>query len=271
MDWTPETELTLTIDGVALEARCWGPPPEAAPTLVLLHEGLGCVALWKDFPRKLTEATGYGVFAYSRQGYGTSDPCPLPRPVDYMTREAVDVLPKVLDAVGVRRAVLLGHSDGGSIAALHAGNVEDHRIRGIILLAPHFFVEDVSIEAIEAARVAYDTGDLRPRLASYHKHVDAAFLGWNGAWLDPAFRDWDITETLDYIRVPVLAIQGLDDPYGTRAQVDDLPERIYAPAEVTLLPDCGHAPQNEKPTETMALITDFLARLDRIEAVEVAV
>ena len=253
------------VDGTRLEARTWGPPPDRAPTLVLLHEGLGCVALWRDFPERLAAATGWGVLAYSRAGYGTSDPCDLPRPVDYMTDEAVRVLPQVLDQAGIRRSVLLGHSDGGSISALYGGHVRDHRIRGMILLAPHFFVEDVSVQAILAARDAYARG-LRERLSRYHANVDTAFRGWNEAWLNPAFREWDITETLWPLQVPVLAIQGDQDPYGTRAQVDVIAQQMYAPAEVHLLDDCGHAPHQDHPHKVMNLVSDFLTRLERIEA-----
>lgn len=265
MDWTPDTDLRIQADGARLEARCWGPPPSAAPTIVMLHEGLGCVALWRDLPERLAAATGWGVLAYSRRGYGRSDPCRLPRPVDYMEHEGEVVLAQVLDAIGFRRGVTLGHSDGGSIAALHLGSVRDHRVRGAILIAPHFFVEDCSIEAIEAARLAWETGGLRDRLARYHADVDCAFLGWNRAWLDPAFRRWDITQALWYLQVPVLAFQGLEDPYGTRAQVEVVEAETYAPAEIHLMEGCGHAPHRERPDEVIATIADFLARLDRID------
>ena len=265
MDWSPGSRLWLNVDGARLEARCWGPAPGDAPIIVMLHEGLGSVGLWRDFPEQVAAATGLGVFAYSRQGYGASDPCTLPRPVDYMSDEAVRVLPPVLDQAGIGRAILLGHSDGGSIAAIHAGTVHDPRVRGLILLAPHFFVEDVSVQAIQAAQVAYDTGEQRARLARHHRDVDAAFLGWNQAWPNPAFRDWDITDTLDHIQVPVLAIQGHQDPYGTAAQVQVIEDRMYAPAEVHLLDDCGHAPHQAQTRQTMDLIQDFIARLIRIE------
>ena len=236
----------ITVHGTRLETASWGPPPEEAATLVLLHEGLGCIALWRDLPERLATATGLGVFAYSRAGYGASDPCALPRPIDYMEREAL-ALPAVLDAAGIRRAVLVGHSDGGSIAALAAGTLPDPRIRGIVLLAPHFFVEDCCITAIAAAGRAYRDGDLKRRLARYHRDVDTAFLGWHDAWLTPAFRDWNIEDCQDYIRVPVLALQGLADPYGTAAQVTALPDRVPAPAEIHLLDGCGHAPHAERP------------------------
>ena len=265
MQWSPGADLWIQTDSARLEARCWGPPPADAPSIVMLHEGLGCVGLWRDLPARLAAATGWGVLAFSRQGYGRSDPCDLPRPIDYMEREAERVLPQVLDAIGFRRGVTLGHSDGGSIVALHLGGVRDHRVRGAILIAPHFFVEDCSIRAIEAAREAYETGDLRDRLARYHTDVEAAFLGWNQAWLDPRFRGWDITQALWYPQVPILALQGLADPYGTRAQVEIIEAEMYAPSEIHLMQGCGHAPHRDRPDEVIETIADFLARLDRID------
>lgn len=265
MDWKPDEDLRIAVGGASLEARCWGAPPDSAATIVLLHEGLGSARLWRDFPERLAEATAHGVLAYSRQGYGASDPCALPRPLDYMEREATGALPQVLDAIGFRRGVLLGHSDGASIAALHAGTVEDFRVRGLVLIAPHFFVEDVSVRSIAAARDAYETGDLRVRLARHHADPDTAFRGWNGAWLDPGFRAWNITDALDYIRVPVLGIQGAEDEYGTAAQLDAL-DAVPAPVEAHILPGCRHAPHLDRPDEVLRLVSDFVARLDRMEA-----
>ncbi len=262
---------TLTIDGVSLEGRFFGPRPDAAPTIVMLHEGLGSVDLLRDFPARVAEATGHGVFAYSRQGYGRSDPIALPRPLDYMTREAVEVLPKVLDAIGFRSGVLLGHSDGASIATLYCGNIQDHRIRGLVLMAPHFFTEPMGLAAIAEAKQAYETGDLKARLGKYHDGVDGAFRGWNDAWLDPDFKAWDIQYAIAYQRVPVLAIQGVDDAYGTLAQIDALDEGLYAPLDRVILDDCGHAPFVDQPEKTLRAVADFIARLDRIEAAEVAV
>ncbi|MCW3476646.1 alpha/beta fold hydrolase [Limobrevibacterium gyesilva] len=253
----------ITLDGKRIETAWWGPGPDVAPTLVLLHEGLGCVALWRGFPEKLAAATGFGVFAYSRLGYGTSDPVPLPRPVSYMHDEARDMLGRVLDAAGIRRCILVGHSDGASIAALYAGGVQDFRVRGLALLSPHYFVEAICLDAIAQARTAYETGDLRARLARYHDNVDVAFRGWNGAWLDPAFRAWDITDALAHIRVPVLQLQGLDDPYGTVAQPHIAEEVAYCPVETVLL-DAKHAPQFEAPTESLSAITDFAHRIFRV-------
>ncbi len=250
--------LILDVDGVSLEAMWWGSPE--TPTLVLLHEGLGSVALWRDFPQRLAEATGCSVFAYSRPGYGQSDPVTLPRPLTYMHDEARR-LPAVLDAAGVRRAVLVGHSDGGSIAAIAAGSRYDPRIRGLVLIAPHFFVEDEGIRAIETIRDAYKTGTLRQSLAKYHRDVDVAFWGWNGAWLDPAFRHWRIDEFLPYIRVPTLLLQGEDDSYGTIAQLRIVEELAYGPVETVLVSGAKHSPHLEAATPVLTAIADFSARI----------
>ena len=256
----------FSVGDVSLEYACWGPPPASAPTLVLLHEGLGCVDLWRDFPERLGQATGFGVFAFSRAGYGQSDKAVLPRPMDYMTLEAEQVLPRVLDATGVQRAVLLGHSDGATIATIYAGSVADHRVRGLIVMAPHYFTEDIGLQAISVARQAYDTGDLRDRLAKYHADPDNAFWGWNEAWLSPGFKAWNVTEVIDYVRVPVLAIQGRQDQYGTLAQIEVLEHRCYAPVDSLVLDECRHAPFQDQPDLVLGAIADYCARLERIEA-----
>src|SRR5215475_6351232 len=230
----------LAIGGSDLEYRMIGPAPDQAPTIMMLHEGLGSAALWGDFPEQLQAATGAGVFVYSRAGYGASSPVRLPRPMNYMHREALDVLPKLLDEIGFRRGILLGHSDGASIAAIYAGGVQDHRVCALALMAPHFIVEDISVKSIAEIKTAYETTNLRERLARWHKDVDNAFYGWNGAWLDPAFRDWDISDYLAYIRVPVAIIQGADDQYGSIRQVEIAREECYCPVETTILAVTGH-------------------------------
>jgi pimeloyl-ACP methyl ester carboxylesterase len=250
------TEIAL--DGKRLETAWWGPAPGAAPTLILLHEGLGCVALWRDFPEALAAVTGCGVFAWSRFGYGASDPVPLPRPMTYMHDEALNVLPRVLDAAGVRRAVLIGHSDGGSIAAIHAGAVQDARVAGVVLIAAHFFVEDLNIASITAIKASYEQGDLRSRLARYHRDVDMAFRGWNDAWLDPRFRTFDITHQVARICVPVLALQGADDPYGTPEQLRVLERDASCPVETRLIAGARHAPHLEAKDTTLAAIVPFV-------------
>jgi pimeloyl-ACP methyl ester carboxylesterase len=258
----------LKIGDAELEYRFVGPPPDAAPTLVLLHEGLGSAALWGDFPEKLAEATGAGVFAYSRAGYGRSTPAKLPRPLDYMQREAFDVLPLVLDAIGFRRGVLIGHSDGASIATIYAGSVEDHRLRGVVLIAPHFVVEDISISSIAETKLLFETTDLRTRLARWHSDVDNAFYGWNGAWLDPKFRDWDISDCLAYIRVPLQIVQGDADHYGTLRQIEIARQECTCPVEVSLIAGAGHSPHREASEMTLQTIAGFANQIlrDRGEA-----
>jgi pimeloyl-ACP methyl ester carboxylesterase len=247
----------MLIDGKTVESRWWGPEPADAPTLVLLHEGLGCVALWRDFPEALAAATGCGVFAYSRFGYGGSDPVTLPRPMSYMHDEALAVLPHVLDTAGVRRAVLIGHSDGGSIVAIYAGAVQDQRVQGVVLIAAHFFVEDINISSIAAIKSTYEQGDLRSRLARYHRDVDVAFRGWNDAWLDPRFRAFDITDYAARIQVPVLALQGEDDPYGTAEQL----RVLKGGAQTHLVAGARHAPHLEAKQATLDLIVPFVQRV----------
>lgn len=252
------TPTPLTINGRHLDAAWWGSPPDRAPTLVLLHEGLGSVGLWRDVPQRLAESTGCGVFAFSRFGYGQSDPVILPRPMTYMHEEAQHVLPRVLDAAGIRQAILVGHSDGGSIAAIHAGATQDKRLFGLVMIAAHFFVEDLNIAAIQQIKQAYEQGDLRQRLARHHRDVDVAFHGWNGAWLDPRFRAFDITEFLPRIRVPILGVQGADDPYGTAEQLRVLERHVRVPIETRLIPGARHAPHLEARDATLAAITSFV-------------
>jgi pimeloyl-ACP methyl ester carboxylesterase len=251
----------IVADGKRLEAVAYGLPPDQAPTIVMLHEGLGCVALWRDFPAKLAAASGHGVFVYSRAGYGVSDPVDLPRPLDYMTREARFSLPAVLEAIGLKRGILLGHSDGASIAAIHAGECPDERIKGLILVAPHLFTEPMGLASIAGARSAYETGDLRAKLAKYHAHVDCAFRGWNDAWLDPEFRTWDISAYLAAIAAPVQIIQGESDPYGSARQIDVARKELSVPPDVAMLPGVGHAPHREATETTIEHIRRFATRL----------
>lgn len=252
---------TLSIGNAQLEYRMIGPAPDKAPTIVMLHEGLGSVGLWGDFPDKLQAATGAGVFVYSRAGYGASSPAALPRKPDYMHVEALDVLPELLDAIGFRRGLLLGHSDGASIATIYAGGIQDHRVRGLVLIAPHFVVEDISIQSIAAIKGTYATTDLRTKLARWHADVDNAFRGWNDAWLDPQFRDWDISESLAYVRVPVAIIQGADDQYGTLRQIEIAQAECYCPVDVTIIPGAGHSPQRDASDVTLKAAADFANRL----------
>jgi pimeloyl-ACP methyl ester carboxylesterase len=257
--WTDGASGLIIADGKRLEAVADGPPPGSAPTIVMLHEGLGCVALWRDFPARLAAATGWGVFAYSRVGYGRSDPVVLPRPLDYMTREARSGLPEVLDVIGWKRGILLGHSDGASIAIVYAGERPDERLLGLALMAPHVFTEDPGLASIAEARRAYETGGLRAKLAKYHRDVDGAFRGWNDAWLDPGFKAWNIEEAVALWRVPALLIQGADDQYGTLAQIRAIEARSPAPVEAMILPACRHSPHIDQPQETLDAIARFCA------------
>ncbi len=251
-------DCDLDLDGLRLEGRWLGPSPADAPTLVLLHEGLGCVGLWGDFPQKLAQATNCGIFVYSRAGYGKSDPVALPRPLTYMHDEAREILPKLLDAIGFRRGLLVGHSDGASIAAIYAGTHDDARLDGIVLIAPHVFTEDMGIASIAATKQDYEHGDLRRKLARWHDNVDCAFYGWNGAWLDPDFRKWDLTEFPPSIRAPVLVVQGEADQYGTMAQVESIAAGCAGPVETVVLPGIGHSPHREAPEAAVAAIAGFV-------------
>ena len=260
IQWSEHPQERIVVAGDALEYSCFGPTPDAAPTLVLLHEGLGCTALWRDFPQKLARETGMGVFVYSRAGYGGSDPVELPRPLDYMTREAVNVLPELLDKIGFQSGALLGHSDGATIAAIYAGTILDERLCGLVLMAPHFFTEDIGLSAIADAKENFDNRDLRSRLAKYHSDVDSAFRGWNDSWLNPDFKAWNVADVLDNLNVPVLALQGREDQYGTLAQIDVVAQKVSGSVTTAILEECRHSPFLEKPAETMRAVVEFIAR-----------
>ena len=247
----------LPIGGSELEYRMIGPAPADAPTIVMLHEGLGSAGLWSDFPDRLQAATGAGIFAWSRAGYGASTPVRLPRGIDYMHIEAQVVLPELLDQIGFRRGLLLGHSDGASIAAIYAGSHQDHRVEGVAMIAPHFIIEDISVASIASIRIAYETAGLKAKLARWHKDVDNAFYGWNDAWLNPGFCSWDISEYLAYIRVPVAILQGADDAYGTLRQIEIAQQECYCPVDVTVLAATGHQPHREAPAATLDAIAEF--------------
>jgi len=261
--------VTLPDEGVLelapqrLEYRMIGPRPDAAPTIVMLHEGLGCVGLWGAFPEQLAAATGAGVFVYSRAGYGNSSPAALPRPLSFMDEEALDVLPRVLAAIGFQRGILFGHSDGASIATIYAGSVQDHRVRGLVLMAPHFFTETMGLTEIRRAGEAFKAGILRNKLKRWHADVDGAFRSWIEPWLNPDFQKWDITEALGYIRVPILILQGAEDQYGTLKQVDAAKEECFCPVEVAILPGARHSPHRDAPVATLDAVAGFTNRLLR--------
>jgi pimeloyl-ACP methyl ester carboxylesterase len=251
----------LQVDGVRLEARWIGPPPEEAPTLVFLHEGLGSTSLWRDFPDRLSVETGCGALVYSRAGYGKSDPVPLPRPIRFMHHEAA-VLPRVLAAAGVREHVLVGHSDGASIALIHSGSAPGAGLRGLILEAPHVFAEPHGLASIAKIGEAFRTTDLRARLERHHgANVDVAFRGWNDVWLHPDFRAWNLEEFLPRIATPILILQGENDEYGTWRQVEAIERQAGAPVEALALAECGHSPHREQPERSLEAMARFVGRL----------
>ena len=247
----------MQLNGVPLEVQKIAGPATAAP-VIFLHEGLGSVSLWTqrgiDWPQQVCNATGRAGVVYSRRGYGQSDPTPGDLPADYMHREAWDVLPALLEALHIDKPVLLGHSDGATIALLYASR---HPVSACIALAPHVLVEEVAVTAITAAKAAFESGGLRDQLARHHADVDGAFRQWNDVWLSAAFRSFDIREDCRRITAPLLLIQGLDDEYGTLRQLDEI--ALAAPHAVRLhLPACGHSPQRDQPEKTLDAVTSFL-------------
>jgi pimeloyl-ACP methyl ester carboxylesterase len=250
----------LAADGRQLEYRWIPPHHRGKPPLVLLHEGLGSAELWRDFPDRLAHRTGSGALVYSRYGYGRSDVLGGPRDIHYLEHEALTSLTAVLAALRIGSPVLIGHSDGATIALIHAA---DGRwpVRGLVLEAPHVFVEDVTIQGIAGARVAYESGTLRDKLQPWHTDVDATFNGWADVWLQPRFREWNIKRHLSGIRCPTLVIQGEDDLYGTVAQVEAIQRGISGPVETLALQGCGHAPHAERPEEVLDAMARFVAAL----------
>lgn len=265
----------VDIDGVFIEVEQIPAPPgsrQGLTPLIFLHEGLGSVSMWRDWPASLCAATGRAGWMYSRQGYGKSSPVADVRgeprqqasgqrsgrlQPDYMHREALEVLPKLLTRLSVENPVLIGHSDGASIALLHAARFS---VNACVVMAPHLFVEDISIQSIEEARVAYEDSQLRERLKRYHDHVDVAFWQWNDVWLSPAFRGFDIREECRTIKAPVLAIQGMDDAYGTMAQIDEVVTAVPH-ANRLALPNCGHSPHRDQPDAVNQAIARFLTTM----------
>lgn len=250
---------TLVVHGQRLEAAWWGPDDATALPLVLLHEGLGSVAQWRDFPAALAARTGRRVLAYSRSGHGRSDPPPAAHTARFMHDEAAR-LPAILDAAGIDAAVLFGHSDGGSIALMAAAH-QPARVAALLLEAPHVFVEEISLRRIAHTTALYRAGDLRARLARYHADVDAAFHGWSDVWLSPAFRDWNLEEYLPHVTCPLLLVQGENDEYGTLRQIETIAAHAAGPVEQLVLPACGHAPHRDQPDEVLARAAAFLSRV----------
>jgi pimeloyl-ACP methyl ester carboxylesterase len=253
----------VVVDGKRLETLWIGPRQSGRPVIVMLHEGLGSIALWKDFPELLVARTGCCVLLYSRYGHGSSDKLMEKRPVTFMHHEGEVVLPELLDKLAIARPILLGHSDGGSIALIFAGKHPD-AVRGLILEAPHVFVEDLSVASITEAKMNYQSTELPQKLARHHAHVDATFWGWNDIWLDPDFRSWNIEEYLAAIRCPVLCIQGEEDEYGTIAQVEAIKAQVPQ-TEIVMVPNCRHSPHRDQSEQTLERMVEFVTRLDTLK------
>jgi pimeloyl-ACP methyl ester carboxylesterase len=253
---SPAAERPVVVGGRTIEAAELAGDAGRAP-LVLLHEGLGSVGLWRGFPQALHEATGRRVLSFSRYGHGRSQPPPQPRTPAFFHTEALDVLPALLAALDAPRPILVGHSDGASIALIHAGR---HPVTALVLLAPHVFVEDVTVAAIRETREQYVGGDLRARMARHHDDPDAAFWGWCDVWLDPAFRAWELDGDVARVRAPALLIQGADDPYGSLEQLDRI-EAATAGAARRIVVGGGHSPHLEHPERVVAAIGAFAAEL----------
>jgi pimeloyl-ACP methyl ester carboxylesterase len=241
-----------------LEYAWHGSAHGKAPPIVMLHEGLGSLAMWRDFPQRLSEATRRRTLAYSRLGYGASDPLDGPRSVEFMHVEALDTLPQLLDALAIERPVLFGHSDGGSIALIHAARA-GRPVSAVIALAPHVFVEPYGLDSIAEAKRAYLDGDRRANLPPHHADVESAFWGWNDIWLNPDFVSWNIEALLPDIACPVLAIQGVDDKYGTMEQIDRIGRGVRDFSRLELQ-DCGHSPQRDQPDAVLTAVAEFLTR-----------
>jgi pimeloyl-ACP methyl ester carboxylesterase len=249
----------IAVNGLRLEYRDIPATTPNQPTLLLLHEGLGCVAMWRDFPAKLAAATGCRLIVWSRAGYGHSDPWPEPRTPRYMHREAEEALPALLAALNIERPLLIGHSDGGSITLIFAGAFPDLPA-GIAVMAPHEFVEDITLAGILAAKTAWTATDWPQKLARYHLDAPRVFSDWNDTWLAANFRDWNIEDTLPKIRCPVLAIQGENDEYATMRQIDVIAEQVPG-AELLKLSDCGHSPHKDQEAAVLRALVGFVRRV----------
>jgi pimeloyl-ACP methyl ester carboxylesterase len=246
----------IAVQGRALEVRTIAARAPGLPALVFLHEGLGSVSLWRDFPDQVAAATGLGAVVYSRHGHGRSEARATAHAVDYMHREALDVLPALLAALGVARPLLVGHSDGASIAIIHAG--AGHAVAGLVLMAPHVFVEELSIASIARVRTTFETTDMAAKLARHHVDAAGTFYRWNDVWLHPGFRAWNIEGYLGTIESPVLVIQGEDDEYGTMAQPAAIAAQCAGPVERVALARCGHSPHRDQPAATLAATSAFV-------------
>jgi len=252
---------TVRAAGRSLAYEWIGQGQNGKPALVFLHEGLGSIRRWRDFPEKLSEATGCRALVYDRYGYGQSEILQEERrTVRFMHDEALVSLPDLLSALGVKNPILIGHSDGASIALIHAG--AGHAVRGVAAMAPHVFIEPLCLGSIDKAKESFENTDLAARLGRYHRDARKTFYGWADVWLDPEFKGWDIREDyLPGVRCPVLAIQGHDDEYGTMAQLDEIERRVSGPCELLKLERCGHAPFRDQPEKVLSKTSDFVRQL----------
>jgi pimeloyl-ACP methyl ester carboxylesterase len=252
---------TIIIDNVALEYAWFGSAPPDSFTIVLLHEGLGSLSAWRNFPEALSAATGMRVFAYSRADHGKSGPGISPRPPDALHREALRVLPELLNKIGFQRGILLGHSDGASIVAIYASHVHDQGVEGIVLIEPHFNVEEKNLNSIRSLAENFGSTDLRQRLARHHSNVDRMFAAWREMWLNAAFLSFDITTELEGIRVPMLFVKGEDDPYSTMLQPELAKAHSGGPVETIIIPGAGHSPHRNDQKAVIDAITRFIDKI----------
>ncbi len=250
--------IRLKVQGHELEVLRIG-GSQAGPELVFLHEGLGSISHWKDFPKRVAIATGCPVTVYSRYGSGSSDLLTEPRAVTYMHQEALQALPDLLEQLSIENPILVGHSDGASIALIYAGTHD--QLRGLVLLAPHVFVEDLSLASIAEAKTKFESTNLPQKLARHHRDAALTFWGWNNIWLHPDFRNWNIEEYLPKIKCPMLVIQGRDDQYGTMAQVEAVQRQSRGPVEVLALDHCRHSPQRDRAEATLGAIAKFVGEI----------
>jgi len=253
--------LDIQVNKKKLESVWHGPAPEVAPTLIFLHEGLGSVSMWKDFPQKLSRYTGCGALVYSRLGYGNSEKCDLPRPLNFMNKEGLEVLPEIISSCKIQKYIIVGHSDGASIALIHAGSETANKLLGIINEAPHVFCEKLTISSIKKLRENFYSGNLRERLKNYHKDIDLTFNAWAEVWLDNEFTKWNIESYLPQIKVPQLIIQGNNDEYGTLAQVEAISRKSAGVVETCFLENCGHSPHRDQKSKTLQIMSEFVRNL----------
>ncbi len=251
----------LKLGSKKIEIQWYQVEQKDRPTLIFLHEGLGCTRMWKDFPQKLSQSTGCPALVFSRFGYGNSDSSPLPWKINFMHTEALKVLPDIIETAHIKNYILIGHSDGGSIGIIFAGKSYSKGLKGLITEAAHVFCEKITVDCIRLAKVNYDHHDLKQGLEKYHgKNTENAFRGWNDIWLHPKFIKWNIEKYLNKIKVPVLALQGRDDQYGTVKQIESIKRHVNH-VETCLIDDCNHSPHNEQPDQTLKIMTQFILRI----------